>query len=177
MHIKLSHQLRCTAFTVLLSGVSSIAYSSDRQFPARSTLLSNQMGESTQWSGVGKIVIDGKPQCTASLIVTRSTDDEGSGPAYILTAGHCALHRADNTFADVPFKGDKGKIVFNYFSDTPSQFKTYKIKRVRWSTMRGSDLAILELDASLADLIKEGIEPFRISQNPASSTQNIRRCT
>lgn len=173
MNTNFTHALRCTATALILFGASSLAYSGDHEF-ASSILLSNQKGESAQWNGVGKIFIDNTPHCTASLIDTRITHDDDNGPAYILTAGHCVFNRADNTFADVPYENDKGTIAFNYFNDTPDQYKTYKIKAVRWSTMRGSDIAVLELDTSLAALINEGIEPFKISQSPASNIENIR---
>ncbi|MHC8330250.1 trypsin-like serine peptidase [Pseudomonas sp. LB1P83] len=173
MTINLNHALRCTATFFLLSGLPLLAYSGDLN-PSPSLLLNNISGESVQWSGIGKIFIDNKPHCTASLIDTRTTGGESNGPAYILTAGHCAVNRADNTFADVPYENGKGTIAFNYFNDTPNQYKFYKISTVRWSTLRGSDVAVLELDTPLAALINEGIEPLKISQSPVTSSEKIR---
>jgi len=158
-----------------LSGTYYFLNNIDNNEPAPpSSLLLNKNRESAQWSGIGKIFVGSTPQCTASLIDTSTDGSDGDSPAYILTAGHCVTPRADTSFADIPFHDDKGTISFNYFNDTPEEYKTYKITSVRWSTLRGSDIAILELDSSLATLVSEGIQPYKISHDPASVIENIR---
>lgn len=149
-------------------------HTNNKEPTATSSLLLNKNLESTQWSGVGKIFVGSTPQCTASLIDTKTDGSTVNSPAYILTAGHCVSLGTDTTLADIPFRDDKGTISFNYFNDTPEEYKTYKIKSVLWSTLRGSDIAILELDSSLATLVSDGIQPYKISQHPASAIESIR---
>jgi hypothetical protein len=56
-----------------------------------------------------------------------------------------------------------GSISFNYFTDA-SQHKHYDLKTVKWRSMQGVDLAIIELEnVSLQQLINDGIEPLKLA--------------
>lgn len=126
--------------------------------PAR--MLSNAQRQHEHWNGVGRVRNDAQTLCTASLLDTR--DDSGkSGPAYVVTSSHC-LHRLNGAVQrDLPIKGS---ISFNYFDDTLETIKTYPLKTLNWGSSQGVDLAIIELQAPLADLIKAGITPLKLAE-------------
>jgi len=95
-------------------------------------------------------------RCVATLLDTRDTQAPAGGPAYVLTAGQCANLKSGEIRKDTKVVG---YVSFNFFADTLEQIKSYPLKSLRWSSGYGSDLAIIELDVSLAALIAEGIQP------------------
>ncbi|WP_248747667.1 serine protease [Pseudomonas sp. MWU12-2037] len=121
--------------------------------------LQNKNGQNQHFSGVGRL----GSNCTAALIDTRHNHETTAQPAYLLTAGHCisSTHKkiiTNQTIDDT--------IKFNYFGDARDQIKTYKLKKINWSSMRGTDLAVIELEASLQELIDAGIQPLSIGARP-----------
>lgn len=135
--------------------------------PAR--LLTNAHQEHSHWNGVGRIRNESQTLCTATLLDTR--DDTGkSGPAYVLTSSHC-LHRLNGPVQkDLPIKGSAS---FNYFDDTLESLKTYPLKTLKWGSSQGMDLAIVELQASLATLLKDGISPLKLADEVPSNGNEI----
>lgn len=134
--------------------------------PARA--LVNSHKEHDHWNGIGRIRNQSQTLCTASLLDTR--DSRGnSGPAYVLTSSHC-LHRLNGAVQkDLPIKGS---ISFNYFDDTLASIKTYSLKSLNWGSNQGMDLSIVELQASLAELLKEGINPLKLAEEvPADGSE------
>lgn len=135
--------------------------------PAR--LLTNAQHQHDHWNGIGRIRNETQTLCTASLLDTR-TEDGTSGPAYVLTSSHC-LHRLNGAVQrDLPIKGS---ISFNYFDDTLEALKTYPLKTLKWGSSQGVDLVIVELQASLADLIKAGIQPLKLAEEVPASGVDI----
>ncbi|MFJ9993963.1 trypsin-like serine peptidase [Pseudomonas putida] len=134
--------------------------------PASSpTTLLNANGQNAQWSGIGRLTMENKRLCIATLIDSRdSSPTTNSGPAYILTSGHCVDTRNGRIGQDQPAQGS---IAFNYFSDTQEQRKVFALKRSLWSSMQGTDLALLELDATLDQVMAQGIVPLRLGNNPS----------
>lgn len=128
---------------------------------SHSTLLKNHEGKYSHWNGVGKLFKDGYPLCTASLIDTRDDENNASGPAYVLTAGHCISYLPRPVRA-LPFEAS---VTFNFFNDTPEEYKNYTIHTVNWASMTGTDIAILELNSSLATLLKDGITPLKLTRD------------
>lgn len=159
---------------LLLSSLPSILCAAPHDFgeglvnasPAH--LLTNARREHSHWSGVGRIRNETQALCTASLLDTRSENGE-SGPAYVVTSSHC-LHRLNGSVQrDLPIKGS---ISFNYFDDTLETIKIYPLKTLKWGSSQGVDLAIIELQTSLADLIAAGIQPLKLAEEvPADGTE------
>lgn len=134
-----------------------------------SILLKNHEGKYSHWNGVGKIFKDGYPLCTASLIDTRDDENNASGPAYVLTAGHCISYLPRPVRA-LPFAAS---ITFNFFNDTPKEYKNYKIRTVNWASMTGTDIAVLELTSSLATLLNDGITPLKLTRDAFTAPGDV----
>jgi Trypsin-like peptidase domain len=127
---------------------------------APSRLLENSDGQYDRWQGIGRLESRGNRLCTAVLIDTRESDSAANGPAYVLSNGHCVYNTLGRIGVDLHIEGH---VEFNYFKDTPSQRKVYSLKRLNWSSLQGTDLAVLELDAPLSELIEDGIQPLRLA--------------
>jgi hypothetical protein len=54
-------------------------------------------------------------------------------------------------------------IDFNYFADTRNAFLRIRATRVAWATMKGIDLAVLELEGTLGDLAGKGLKPHPLA--------------
>ncbi|HEX8594657.1 MAG TPA: serine protease [Pseudomonas sp.] len=127
-----------------------------------SRILFNAQGQAKHWNGVGRIHSALGSSCTATLLDTRSPDSPPDAPAYLLTNGHCINRQNGLILTDEEIKGT---IEFNFFTDSAA--RSYHLKRVRWSSMQGVDLAIVELVPTLQSLIDDGIQPLRLaSQMP-----------
>ncbi|VVN99989.1 trypsin-like serine peptidase [Pseudomonas fluorescens] len=124
-----------------------------------SVLLKNQNNDYSHWNGIGKIFWNNDPACTASLLDTRDTDNNATGPAYLLTAAHCALDASERQAAEPLEQAVK----FNYFTDTPHAYKSYKIDQTVWKDYQHTDLAIIALDTALATMLEDGITPLRLA--------------
>lgn len=133
-----------------------------------SLTLTNAQGESSQWNGIGRLSRPDHSQCIATLIDSRDPLMPSSGPAYVVTAGHCVDKRNGVIGHDLPIEGS---VSFNYFVDTSDQRQTFPLKRRLWSSMQGTDLALLELDASLEALIAAGLTPLKFGDSPQSGSQ------
>ncbi|TWC14879.1 MULTISPECIES: serine protease [unclassified Pseudomonas] len=163
-----------TLFFLLVGALYSLApnaiahpldYGENMQNFTASKVLENADGSYNHWRGIGRLYIKGS--CTATLLDTREPSLTGPTPAYVLTSGHCIETGNGNIVTDKPVSGI---MQFDYFADTP-QFKTYSLKKVAWRSMQGVDLAIVELDTSLQELINEGIQPLELAQQkPAYDT-------
>ena len=124
---------------------------------APSSLLLNRDGQNNRYNGIGQL--RGGSTCTAVLI---KVSEAASAPAYALTNGHCInLLGANEVLIDQPPGGRR--VVFNYFQDTTDQQITVNIRRVAWATMKGADLAVLELDAMLQSLVAAGLQPWELA--------------
>ncbi|MDQ0122312.1 V8-like Glu-specific endopeptidase [Pseudomonas lini] len=124
-----------------------------------SILLKNQNNNYSHWNGVGKIFWGDDPACTSSLLDTRDKNNNAVGPAYLLTAAHCAFN-ASELQAVEPFEQ---VVKFNYFNDTPHAYKSYKINTTVWKDYQHTDLAIVTLDAALATVLKDGVTPLKLA--------------
>jgi len=113
--------------------------------------LSNADGQSP-YSGVGRL--RGRVQCTAALIRTKA---DRPSRAYVLTNGHCATTFGSNEVAiDQPAPSNY-RVTFGMFQDAPNAQREVAVRRIAFSTMKGTDLAILELDASPEELERAGV--------------------
>lgn len=152
--------------------VHSKDYGNGRENLAPSLLLENSNGQNDHWKGIGRLIINAShpdSHCTATLIDTRDHDTGTSGPAYVLTSAHCVSFDSLNVVAH---QASDGHIDFNYFHDTANDHRRYALKRVTWSRLRGLDMAIVELDASLQTLMDNGIQPLQLkTSTPAIAAE------
>jgi hypothetical protein len=79
----------------------------------------------------------------------------------LLTAGHCISLEPYGVIRNQPLTA---RVTFNYFVDTSLDRRvTPRTRATGWSTMKGTDLALVELDATLGDLAAQGIRPLLLA--------------
>lgn len=124
--------------------------------------LSNAQGRYAHWQAIGRVEVDGGMTCSGTLIDTRNPQGL-AGPAYVLTSGHCTDPLLSNEF--IVNRPATGTVTFNFFHDTRQQQKTYPVSAINWSTLRGQDISIIELNRTLEQLIDDAIQPIKIAAN------------
>ena len=119
------------------------------------------------YTGIAAISIGGR--CTGSLIETGVDD----APAYLLTNGHCAAGR--NVGANDVVLDDlaTGEAVFAPFADDPDGLATLTIDGVPYSTMKGADVSIAQLDVTLGEARAAGLVPLAIAPTPPSVGDSV----
>jgi V8-like Glu-specific endopeptidase len=171
IEMKLNQLISGVCLSTLLSNIAIAEthdYGEGMPLLAPSVVLQNADGRYNHWTGLGKLKHPKQTAgCSSVLIDTRETSDPPAPdmPAYVLTAGHCAPTFTGSAGSNLKIEGD---VQFNYFRGTKHQRKTYQLKRINWSSMQGIDLALIELDASLSEVIADGVHPFRLSRTPLS---------
>lgn len=158
LHHLISGLLLCSLSNLLIAAPRDYGEGLANASPPR--MLANAQHQHAHWTGVGRIRNEAQALCTASLLDTRN-DAGKSGPAYVLTSSHCLHRHNGGVQKDLDIKGN---ISFNYFDDTLESLKTFPLKTLKWSSSQGVDLAIVELKASLADLLKAGIAPLKLAE-------------
>ncbi|MEZ4595919.1 MAG: serine protease [Chloroflexota bacterium] len=106
----------------------------------------------------------------------RSSSDPGDGetpaqaPAYALTNGHCVdLFDATSVVRDGQPTPGAGGVAFGVAADG-SPVAEASVASIRWATMKGTDLAVIELDTTLADLEAKGVVAYPIADAVAPGT-------
>ncbi len=164
--------MKATSFLLLglLCLLNSQGYAQSRDYGERlenftdAKLLKNADGSHNHWRGIGRL---SNGYCTATLLDTQDTSVTGPTPAYVLTAGHCIERTNGNIVTD---QAKWGAMDFNLFADATPQ--TYMTKKVAWRSIQGVDMAIVELEVSLQELIQDGIQPLKLAQQtPADETE------
>ena len=116
--------------------------------------------EASRFSAVGRF-----SNCTGSAVRFPGSSD--STPAYLLTAGHCNDLSSTDIILDRP--DTSRNIVFRYWIDQPASNRpAFRTRRILYSTMKATDFALIELDATVGALRAAGITPLSLS---ASATQ------
>ena len=107
-----------------------------------SVVLSNADGRNA-YTGVARL--QGRATCSAALL------DAGAGagaPAYVLTNGHCSTTFGSNELAlDQPAPSSYAAS-FGLFADTPAALHVVPVRRIAFSSMKGTDLSLMELPES-----------------------------
>jgi hypothetical protein len=123
-----------------------------------SVLLSNADGSNAYTSVVR---VQARATCSGVFIATTDPEsrrgDEAS--AWVATNGHCVAFPATNVV--LREQPGQGFVVFNYFIDTTSRQLQVPIRRMVYATMKGQDLALVELSARVGELRRAGFEPWR----------------
>ncbi|SFI04112.1 MULTISPECIES: serine protease [unclassified Pseudomonas] len=135
-----------------------------------SMALENKHHRYPQWTGIGSLKNALGQTCNAVLLDTHDRRGKATGPAYVLTSGHCVFFSYGTALLRRAFTAD---VTFNYFHDTPERHVTYAVKTAHWSSMAGTDLAVLELDTSLAALVASGIMPLRLASQRHTSDREV----
>lgn len=136
-----------------------------------SVLLRNADGASPYASVVR---YSGRAQCSGVFVETMAAgQDPGRAPAYVLTNGHCSdFPGANEVLLDRPAPPTH-RVVFNYFADTHGQQTTVAVSRIVYATMKGRDLAILELAASYEEMVRRGFRPWRAAAAPPGPEEPV----
>ena len=123
-------------------------------------LLSNADGQSP-YTGIGRYL--GRASCTAVFITPfRDGEDAGAAPAYALTNGHCPDFPGSNQVLLNQPPG-RGQVTFNYFADTTRGQLVVPVTHSSYVSMKGQDIAVLELALRHDQLRARGIEPWPIT--------------
>ncbi len=129
---------------------------------APSEPLVNAKGQSAAYSGVGQITGFGS-SCTGFLLDVGPS----AGPAYAMTNGHCVgLFDSTTVLRDQPAVG--ATMTFRLFADTPKAKLVVPIRSVRYASMRGTDVAIIQLGSTRAAL--SGLPGYRLGPPPRAGT-------
>lgn len=142
-------------------------------YQAQARLLENANGQNQHWNGIGRLQVD--PQfphahCTAALMDTRGREGSATGPAYVLTAGHCVTFNSLNATVDLP---SDGYIDFNYFHDSRAEHHRVNLKTINLGRLGGHDIAIIELDSSLQGLLQNGIQPLQLADSVPEAADEL----
>lgn len=137
---------------------------------AASRALQNSEHHYELWSGIGRLSLHSGESCSAVLLDTRNRQRRATGPAYLLTSGHCVFFQFGSARTNLPVEA---KITFHYFHDTPQRHRQYTIRTARWSSLVGTDLAVLEIDATLASLIQAGINPLKLAPHQTNESHDV----
>ncbi|MBN2975896.1 peptidase [Pseudomonas fluorescens] len=135
-----------------------------------SLALENKNRRYPQWTGIGSLKNALGQTCNAVLLDTRNRQGKAVGPAYVLTSGHCVFFSYGTARLSQAFSAD---VTFNYFHDTPERHVTYAVKTAHWSSMAGTDLAVLELDTSLAVLIASAVMPLKLASHRQTTDREV----
>ena len=119
-------------------------------------LFREEQGRGTSLTGVGRIIGLAGP-CTAWLLDVGA--DTGQ-PAYAVTSGRCAgVQDSASVLSTLPMT--KASIEFNTFAAlTSTQEATgvlAPVEQLVWASARGTDLAVLRLRSTYAELAGQGV--------------------
>jgi hypothetical protein len=164
--------------TLLVAALQTVAAEATRDVPVYSAtdggpsvVLSNADGRSPYSSVVRYF---GRAQCTGVFVATiPDGDDPGNAPAYVLTNGHCPAFPGSNEVLVNQAAPSAHRVVFNYFADVPARQVSVPVRRIAYATMKGRDVALLELAGRYDDVVRQGFEPWRITQTRPEHDENV----
>ena len=117
------------------------------------TLLKNGNHENDRYAGVGAMLAErDKGTCTLTLIEPPgSCRFDKSRKAMAVTNGHCVgmMATAKTVVKDEPFSQ---AVAFHHFVEPKGHEVPSRVQRVLYATMQGTDLAVVELSSTYAEL-------------------------
>ena len=114
-------------------------------------------------SGVAQIQGLGS-QCTGFII----NHGVANAPAYLMTNGHCVeLFDSATVQHQIPAEGQAR---FLLFKDNLTGAVSVNISEISWASMRGTDIAILKTDQTLAQLQQKGLRAYTLAPLPKPGT-------
>lgn len=100
--------------------------------------------------------------CTATL-VAGSTRPDPDKPALILTAGHCAAGTTGDNEVVVDHPAALGWYFSpSYFYDNQDQHVRIPVVMIRYSTLKGTDLGVMQLGETYGQMLARGFKPMRV---------------
>lgn len=127
-----------------------------------------EAAELATYGGVATLVVSAG--CTGTLIDTGVD----SAPAYLLTNGHCVGvdgMSANDTLID---SEGQGEVRFFNVAGGADKVLSVPVTRFEYGTMRGVDVGIIRVDATLGELRAAGAVPLKIaSEAPAEGTKVV----
>lgn len=136
-----------------------------------SVLLSNG-DDRSPYGGIVRYV--GRAQCTGVFVATvPEGEDARNAPAYVLTNGHCAEFPGANEVIINRPAPSTHRVIFNYFADTAARAVSVPVSRIAYATMKGQDVAVLELAARYDEIVRRGFEPWRPAFIPYAPDESI----
>ena len=63
--------------------------------------------------------------------------------------------------------------IFNYFADTAARAVSLPVSRIAYATMKGQDVAVLELAARYDEIVRRGFEPWRPAFIPYAPDESV----
>lgn len=126
-------------------------------------------GETMNISGIARF--EGPQHCTAFALDWG----QDQAPAYALTSGHCVQNYSDpeSVYQVVQNQPGQGQLVFKYDNSTASQQITVPVREVVYSTLNQTDLAVLRLEGTVAQLRAQGIAPLKLQNTPAPALSSV----
>ncbi len=114
---------------------------------------------------------EGPQHCTA---VALDMGQENA-PAYAVTSGHCAQNYSDpdSAYQVVRNQAGEGQLVFKYEESTPSQQVHVPVLEMVYSTLNQTDLAVLRLEGTVAQLRARGVTPLKLQNTPAPALSPV----
>ena len=157
----LSFYLGTTHAGSLITSNPNRSASSSAELPP---LLSATAPGSERFFAVGKMrgVAGHKGwECTATLVASRDTPPVDQR-ALIITADHCARDTGTIGSNDVVIDRSVSSQYFfipaYFYDNVPAHYK-YPVSRIVYSSMKGADIGLLELDVTYGELRSRGIKP------------------
>lgn len=141
------------------------------QVAGTSWLLLNRAGQSQAYDGVGRF--RGGGSCTACFLKPVAGGLADSAPAYVITGGHCISMQGPSNEVILDRPASNVSVTFGYFIDTQDQQARFNAKRIAYSSMKGTDIAIVELDATYGQVAGKGYRPLEFSRAPPAPGEGI----
>jgi hypothetical protein len=130
-------------------------------------LLNNADGRNVY---AGVVRLQSRATCTGAFIDT-SPERPDEAPAYVLTNGHCVDFPGSN---DVKLNlPARGQVVFDYFVDTVPRQRPVAIAAIPYATMKGIDVAVVELSARYGDLVRSGVTPLAVARQAPRDNEAV----
>jgi hypothetical protein len=114
--------------------------------------------------------------CTAALIAS-SVNPEPQRPALLLTAAHCVIPQAYEEAAPAVVRDSAAPAGWQftpaYFQGAAGSQQPITVSRIVYATMKGADLAVVELDTTYGDLRSAGIAPVVLADADLSGPVGV----
>jgi len=124
----------------------------------------------SDWAGYSGVAqLSGGPPCSAALV---DTGDDG-GPAFLLTAGRCADAYYASPNAVVLGGSSQLTATFGLVAGDPGRRLSFPGTAIPYSTMKGVDLSVVQLGATLGELKAAGLSAYRLATaSPGAAVRN-----
>jgi hypothetical protein len=130
--------------------------------------------DAVRFSGVAGVYLG--LTCNGAFVVPSTADLAADGPAYVLTAGHCVLgiaRRPNEVVIDEPLFGLPNALSLGLFADLNGPYVAPVPVRTVFGSLKGTDLALIELAQTRVELRRMGVVPFVLADEPSRDDEEI----